>query len=134
MYRISYWRLQLSNSPFSPVFVYDSTRPLSPFIKRAQDLGCRMLDIRQPGTSVFGGNPRAIIYDDSANPMDLCVVPGGRDRFFPLKNTGVMIIYGDNKGHVRALPDKRAFVEWFIGRRVDRLNPLTGNYRLEKQQ
>ncbi len=114
---------------FQPVFVYDSKR-ITPTIELAKSKGFRMVDVRCVGTSAHGSNPAVIVYDQD---VQLAIDEvNGQGRFLPPKNTGVMVIFGieKGKGHIRALPNRVEFVEWFWDAKVKWFNGLTGNFRV----
>lgn len=117
---------------FQPVFVFDSFNP-SVYVEHARGKGFRMVDIREVGASVHGGNPAVVVYDISADAHTLHSLsePG---RFLPPKNTGVMILSGNGtKGHVRGLPDRTALIGWWYGPdniKVKHFNWITGNFRI----
>ena len=114
---------------FQPVFVYDSQR-ITPTVELARSKKFRMVDVREAGTSAHGGNPAVVVYDQN---VQLAIDDvNGAGRFLPPKNTGVMVLFDikKGKGHVRALPDRVEFVEWFWEAKVEWFNPLTGNFRV----
>src|SRR3989344_8496129 len=115
---------------FKPIFVYDSKHP-SPAVELARAKKFRMIDVREPNTSAHGGNPVVVVYDQNST-FGIDEV-GGRGRYLPPKNTGVMVIhnFAKGKGHVRALPERQEFVEWFFGGKVCFFNWSTGNFRVE---
>ncbi len=117
---------------FQPVFVYDSYFTDS-FITRelALSRGFRLVDIREVGSTVHGGNPPVIVYDGNGFMTDR--VPKGQSRFDPPKHTGVMVMYAPNKGHVHGLADPRAFVRRFFGEASTEIlywNCMTQNFRI----
>ncbi len=89
-----------------------------------------MVDVRETGTSAHGGNPAVVVYDQN---VQLAIDDvNGQGRFLSPKNTGVMVLFDikKGKGHVRALPDRTEFVEWFWDAKVQYFNGLTGNFRV----
>ena len=114
---------------FQPVFVYDShynTQCVLP--EYAERKGFRLVDIRDVGNSVHGGNPPVVVYDGDGFMTSR--VPEGERRFDPPKKTGIMVMFSSNKGHVHGLPNPREFVEWFFDKKVAYWNGLTGNFRV----
>lgn len=121
---------------FEPVFVFDSHNP-SIFKLTAERRGFRMVDIREVGASVHGGNPAVVVYDTSADAHTLDTMSEPK-RFLPPKSTGIMILFGNGmRGHVRGLPDRTDFILWWYeseeakdGVTIRYFNPLTGNFRI----
>lgn len=116
---------------FQPVFVYDSERPAShPKIRElAREKGFRMVDIREVGSTVHGGNPPVIIYDGSGFLLDR--VNAGDARFAPPRHVGLMYMISHTKGHVHSLPNPVEFVEWFFGTKVKSWSSFSSNFHLE---
>ena|SRR6185369_11199901 len=113
---------------FQPVFCFDSSRS-SARVARAQELGCRLVDTNQVGTSVHGGNPSIVMYDNFAAGIDP-VSLNHRPEFFPPEKTGVLIFRGEKKGYIRGLPNPLEAIEWFTGQKPVYFNRFTGNFRL----
>jgi len=122
-----------SSSPFAPVFLFDSTLPETPFRGIARERGCRLVDMSQPGATVHGGNPRAVIWDSNIPSVDRYYK--GRSRFYSGKHIGVMVISSkdEKKGNIGGLPDPVDFLKWFFGDGSDvaYFNGITGNYRMQ---
>jgi hypothetical protein len=115
---------------FQPVFVFDSRYPeVNPeIVARARELGFRMVDIRETGSSVHGGNPAVVVYNENGSMCDR--VPDGARRFDQPKNTGWMVMMSATKGAVYALPNKLEFVEWFFGKQARWSRWSTGGFRI----
>lgn len=115
---------------FQPVFVFDSRYPgVNPeIVARARELGFRMVDIREVGSSVHGGNPPVVVYNENGFMSDR--VTRGEDRFSLPKRTGIMVMFGPGKGQVRNLASRDEFVEWFFGRKPKYWNNWTGSFRI----
>jgi hypothetical protein len=88
-----------------------------------------MVDTSQVGTSVHGGNPAIVIYDDFRAGTDR-VTLDHQDQFMPPKKTAVMIFYGEKKGHIRGVPNPLEAIEWFTGKQPAYYNSFTGNFRI----
>lgn len=103
---------------FQPVFVFDSHRPEvnSHIVAIARAKGFRMVDIREIGSTVHGGNPAVVVYNENGFMMDR--VPEGEKRFGRPKCTGIMVMLNPKKGTVHGLPNPKEFVEWFFDRQV----------------
>ena len=113
---------------FAPVFVFDSTDPSS-YVKDAWDKGFKMVDIREPGCSIYAGSPHIVVFDMGADAFTINQLFGPRN-FNPPKSTAVMTILQLNKGTVRGLPDRTKFIEWFFGKKVKYFNPINGKFRV----
>ena len=113
---------------FQPVFCYDSSRSTSR-VARAEELGCRLVDASKVGTSVHGGNPAIVIYDDFRVGTDR-VTLDHQEQYNPPKKTAVMIFAGEKKGHVRGVPNPLEVIEWFTGKKPAHYNSFTGNFRI----
>ncbi len=115
---------------FQPVFVFDSHRPeINPHIVAiAREKGFRMVDIREVGSTVHGGNPPVVVYNEDGFMTGR--VPEGEKRFDPPKKTGIMCMFSSNKGHIHGLPNRLEFLEWFFGTKMKHWSVFTGNFRI----
>ncbi|MFZ1626586.1 MAG: hypothetical protein WAT81_02160 [Candidatus Moraniibacteriota bacterium] len=110
--------------------MFDSRRPeINPeIVAIARAKGFRMVDIREVGSTVHGGNPPVVVLNEHGFILDR--VPDGDARFGRPKHTGSMVMLSPKKGCVRGLPNPIEFVEWFFDKKVVWSRWSSGGFRI----
>ncbi len=121
----------MENSMFRPMFVYNASNTDARLCERLRAKGYHMVDVREQHATVKnGGNPAIVIYDIFGQRSLYGNDDEWDQRFMPPKRTAVMIFFGENKGHIRGLPNPVAALREITGREVLSYSSLTCNFRL----
>ena len=121
----------MENAMFRPMFVYNAFNTDARLCSYLRAKGYHMVNVRDEKATVKnGGNPALVIYDIFGQRSMHGNDADWDQRFAPPKRTAVMILFGENKGHIRGLPNPVAALREITGREVSSYSALTCNFRL----